>query len=366
MSLGGLRDPRDPGRDTYSQLEADAVAYAVSKGVLVVAAVGNSDQAPSQPWPYASWPAALPHVLGVSALSRTGGSPAFSNRDPQFNDIAAPGEEILSTFPLPLTAAFPACAEQGYSSCGPEEYRTAEGTTFAAPQVTAAAAMLLATSPTLSPDQVVALLEQSAVDARPAQRLRRVRRRPRPRSRERGGSTSTAAIELLAAGEPPRDRYEPNDDGGHGRLSALRLPPRGRGDARLLGRPRRRLPRLPAQGRAPASRPPGRRRRVRPALALWRPGTEAVDAAAAPVRRLAARPPGAALGFTASVRRLVLPRRARDAARRRAVPARRREVPLSDAPGGALRRGRAARPRARRAARAPGSRRRRRAAARPS
>ncbi len=168
MSLGGLRDPRNPGRDTYSQLEADAVAYAVSKGVLVVAAVGNSDQSPSQPWSYASWPAALPHVLGVSALSRTGGSPAFSNRDPQFNDIAAPGEEILSTFPLPLTAAFPACAEQGYSSCGPTDYRSAEGTSFAAPQVTAAAAMLLATSPSLSPDQVVALLEQSAVDARPA------------------------------------------------------------------------------------------------------------------------------------------------------------------------------------------------------
>ena len=100
MSLGGLRDPRNPGRDTYSQLEADAVAYAVSKGVLVVAAVGNSDQSPSQPWPYASWPAALPHVLGVSALSREGGSPGFSNRDPQFNDIAAPGEDILSTFPL--------------------------------------------------------------------------------------------------------------------------------------------------------------------------------------------------------------------------------------------------------------------------
>ena len=127
------------------------MAYAVSKGVLVVAAVGNSDQAPSQPWPYASWPAALPHVLGVSALSRKGGSPAFSNRDPQFNDIAAPGEDILSTFPLQLTANRPECVDQGYSSCGPEEYRSAEGTSFATPQVTAAAAVLLATSPGLTP-----------------------------------------------------------------------------------------------------------------------------------------------------------------------------------------------------------------------
>ena len=150
MSLGGLRDPTDPSRDTYSKLEADAVAFAVSKGVLVVAAVGNGDQAPSQPWPYASWPAALPHVLGVSALSRTGSSPAFSNRDPRFNDIAAPGEEILSTFPLQLTANRPECVDQGYSSCGPEEYRSAEGTSFATPQVTAAAAVLFATSPALA------------------------------------------------------------------------------------------------------------------------------------------------------------------------------------------------------------------------
>jgi len=29
MSLGGIRDPLDPDRDTYSRLEADAVAYAV-------------------------------------------------------------------------------------------------------------------------------------------------------------------------------------------------------------------------------------------------------------------------------------------------------------------------------------------------
>ena len=123
----------------------------MSKGVLVVAAVGNSDQSPAQPWPYASWPAALPHVVGVSALNRRGGTPAFSNRDPQFNDIAAPGEDILSTLPLKLTAKYPECAEQGYSICGPVEYRSAEGTSFATPQVSAAAAMLIATSPGLAP-----------------------------------------------------------------------------------------------------------------------------------------------------------------------------------------------------------------------
>ena len=210
MSLGGLRDPGDPSRDAYSNLEADAVAYAVSKGVLVVAAVGNSDQAPAQPWPYASWPAALPHVLGVSALSRTGDSPEFSNRDPQFNDIAAPGEDILSTLPLALTAARPDCADQGYSSCGPEEYRFAEGTSFAAPQVSAAAAVLLATSPGLSGDQVLNLLERSAVDAVPANGCG-VCTPGRDRFTGAGRLDETGALNLLAAGVPPRDRFEPND-----------------------------------------------------------------------------------------------------------------------------------------------------------
>ena len=164
MSLGGVRDPLDPERDTYSRLEADAVAYAVSNGVVVVAAVGNSDQAPVSPWKYASYPAALPHVLGVSAMTDAGGIPSFSNRDLIYNDLAAPGLEILSILPRPLTARFPQCTDQGYSNCGPEEYREAQGTSFAAPQVTAAAAVLLSLNPTLHPDQVTRILQATATD----------------------------------------------------------------------------------------------------------------------------------------------------------------------------------------------------------
>ncbi|HSI98453.1 MAG TPA: S8 family serine peptidase, partial [Gaiellaceae bacterium] len=164
MSLGGIRDPIDPDRDSFSRLEADAIAYAVSNGVVVVAAVGNGDQAPKSPWPFASYPAALPHVLGVSAITQTGSVPRFSNRDRIYNDIAAPGERILSIFPRPLTSRFPACSEQGYSSCGPEEYREAQGTSFAAPQVAAAAAVLLSLRPSLRPEQVTAILQRTAVD----------------------------------------------------------------------------------------------------------------------------------------------------------------------------------------------------------
>lgn len=213
MSLGGVRDPLDPDRDTFSSLERDAIAYAVSHGVVVVAAVGNSDAAPGVPWRYASYPAALPHVLGVSALAKDGSSPAFSNRDAIYNDIAAPGEEILSTLPLALTAESPACAEQGYSSCGPEEYRQAEGTSFAAPQVSAAAAMLLAVRPSLQPEQVLAILERSAVDATPANGCRRCLQ---SRDSYTGwGRLDVAAALGALAGELPRaDAYETNDDAG--------------------------------------------------------------------------------------------------------------------------------------------------------
>jgi subtilisin family serine protease len=297
MSLGGLRDPAHPARDTYSQLEADAVAYAVSKGVLVVAAVGNSDQSPSQPWPFASWPAALPHVLGVSALGRRGGSPGFSNRDPQFNDIAAPGEEILSTFPLALTGAFPNCVEQGYSSCGPEEYRSAEGTSFAAPQVTAAAAMLLATEPGLAPDQVTELLVRSAVDAVPANGCGACAI-GRDRFTGAGRLDQTAAVELLAAGAPPRDRYEPNDEGGKSAYPLF-------GSSRVVEatldywNDRDDVYRVYLRTGERLVTSAGTSGSLRPALALWRPGTATVDLAAAPLRRLASRPPGATLSYGA-------------------------------------------------------------------
>ena len=45
LSLGGVRDPVHLNRDTYSQLEASAVAYAYAKGAVLVAAVGNGDEA---------------------------------------------------------------------------------------------------------------------------------------------------------------------------------------------------------------------------------------------------------------------------------------------------------------------------------
>jgi len=52
MSLGGFRDPRDPDRDAFSPLEAQAVGWAHGRGVVIVAAVGNNTDTPPRPWPY--------------------------------------------------------------------------------------------------------------------------------------------------------------------------------------------------------------------------------------------------------------------------------------------------------------------------
>ncbi len=211
MSLGGVRDPSNPEFDTYSQLEADAVAFALSRGAVVVAAVGNSDQAPAEPWRFAFYPAALPHVLGVSAVGRDGSVPGYSNRDPVFNDLAAPGADIVSTFPRGLTSLRQACQEQGYSLCGTADFRPADGTSFAAPQVSAAAATLLSVRPELQPEQVTTLLERTAVDAHGPTGCRRC---GAGRDAFTGWGTLdvTAALGALGGQPPAADSLETNDD----------------------------------------------------------------------------------------------------------------------------------------------------------
>ena len=213
LSLGGVRDPRDSGRDTYSALEAAAVRYAYTRGAVVVAAVGNADQAPRAPWPYASYPAALPHVLGVSALGRDGAVPLFSNRDPIYNDLAAPGQELVSTLPRHLTAPRASCTDQGYSICGPDDYRNAEGTSFAAPQVAAAAALLIAARPLLQPDQVAHILTRSAEDVNAASGCKQC---PLLRDSYSGWGRLNIAKSLAALSGPIplADRFESNDDAG--------------------------------------------------------------------------------------------------------------------------------------------------------
>jgi subtilisin family serine protease len=286
LSFGGMRDPYDSGRDSYSRLEAAAVEYAVRRGVLVVAAVGNGDKAPHAPWEYANYPAALPHVLGVSAISRDGTVPDFSNRDRVFNDIAAPGEDIFSTMPQALTADRVGCALQGYSECGPTQFRRGEGTSFAAPQVTAAAAVLLGVRPEMRPDQVAAVLERSAADANSAQGCRRCSV-GRDEFTGWGVLDITAAVNSLALPVPLADQFEPNDG------AATRVKLWGKRQRRIAATldywndeidvykvMLRRGQRVTAVLRGP--------RDAETSLLLWKPGTKSLKEPRADSRHLAA------------------------------------------------------------------------------
>jgi subtilisin family serine protease len=214
LSLGGTRDPIRFARDTFSFLEARAIDYAVRNDVVVVAAVGNGDQAPSFPWAFANYPAALAHVVGVSAVARDGSVPSFSNRDPIYNDVSAPGEDIFSTLPRALTEVRPLCEEQGYSACGSKEFKRGDGTSFAAPQVSAAAAMILSEEPTLAPEQVNMLLRRTAVDVTPLSGCRECGSGHDSYSGW-GRLDVTEAVRAAVSGPLPRtDQFEPNDEAG--------------------------------------------------------------------------------------------------------------------------------------------------------
>ncbi len=131
LSLGG------PSRD---DVQAAAIAYAVSKGVTVLAAVGNSYMN-GNPIMY---PAAYEGVIGVSSVNPQGRSSGFANSG-QHVDISAPGEVILSTIPG---------GGWGYK----------DGTSMATPFAAAAAALVRAANPTLTPADVESVLLSTALD----------------------------------------------------------------------------------------------------------------------------------------------------------------------------------------------------------
>jgi hypothetical protein len=150
-------------------------------------------------------------VLGVSAIARDGTVPDFSNRDVRHNDIAAPGEGIFSTLPRALTTSSKPCLLQGYSDCGPVEFRRGEGTSFSAPQVAGAAATLFAGTPSATADQVANVLKRSAADADPDTGCVRC---PAGRDALTGwGLLDVAnAVRMLSDSPPDSDRYEANDE----------------------------------------------------------------------------------------------------------------------------------------------------------
>jgi len=112
MSLGGY------GR---SQAMQDACTYAWNRGVVVMAAAGNDNLDAAQ---NPAYPANYDNVLSVASTTITDAKSGFSNYSGTLIDVAAPGSEILSTWP----------SDQG-------SYATLSGTSMACPVVAGVAGL---------------------------------------------------------------------------------------------------------------------------------------------------------------------------------------------------------------------------------
>jgi subtilisin family serine protease len=126
------------GDVVISRFLKDAIKYAYSEGITLIASSGNSGT------DVIHYPSGLPQVISVGASDRSDQVAGFSNWGPTI-DLVAPGVEILT-----------ARAGGGYDFVN--------GTSFSAPMVTATAGLLLSENPKLTTDQIRSMLQTSADD----------------------------------------------------------------------------------------------------------------------------------------------------------------------------------------------------------
>lgn len=124
-----------------SNIMADAITYATSKGSIIVAAAGNTGTSEKQ------YPASYEGVISVGSVNAQKKLSVFSNYGVS-TDLVAPGEDIYST---------------SYQKRG-SSFEKMSGTSMAAPVVAGVASLVLSKSPKLTPNQVEYILEKTATD----------------------------------------------------------------------------------------------------------------------------------------------------------------------------------------------------------
>src|SRR6266478_63789 len=110
---------------TYSHEAADAIKFATRHQVICVASAGNDGKEEIV------YPAALADVMGIASTTNNDTLSTFSNYGEDLVWVAAPGEGIITTYPFGTFGA-------GW------------GTSFSAPFVSGAAALLLSVSPSFN------------------------------------------------------------------------------------------------------------------------------------------------------------------------------------------------------------------------
>ncbi|MEB3299939.1 MAG: S8 family peptidase [Candidatus Sericytochromatia bacterium] len=161
LSLGG------PGE---SKVMNDAVDYALRKGAVLVAAMGNDGTNEK------SYPAACEGVIAVGASDKQDKIASFSQWG-SWISVAAPGVKIFATMPTYKVAM----SDWGF----PRKYASMDGTSMAAPAAAGVTALVRSWQPKLSAEQVKARLEATA-------------------------------------DKVPSQNNQPNEYFGHGRVNALR------------------------------------------------------------------------------------------------------------------------------------------------
>lgn len=128
---------------THTPSYATAIKEAQDAGILVVAAAGNLGQNGVP-----SYPAAYPGVVAVGSTDMNDRPSKFSQSAEEMPiSVAAPGTEVLRLFPT---------GERG------QAMGSDNGTSFAAPQVTGLAALIMERYPDLTAEQVKRRLETTA------------------------------------------------------------------------------------------------------------------------------------------------------------------------------------------------------------